>query len=108
MKDVAEAAAVSIQTVSAVVNNKPGISQATSDRVLTVIQNLGYRPFSIAHSLRTRQTHTIALFVSDMAAPPLIEITYNQDVACVSPNIEVYIIQLHHRPRLYQYQASSS
>lgn len=71
MKDVAEAAAVSIQTVSAVVNNKAGISQATSDRVLTAIQNLGYRPFSIARSLRTRQTHTIALFVSDIAAPPL-------------------------------------
>lgn len=71
MKDVAEAAAVSIQTVSAVVNNKPGISQATSARVLTAIQNLGYRPFSIARSLRTRQTHTIALFVSDIAAPPL-------------------------------------
>jgi DNA-binding LacI/PurR family transcriptional regulator len=71
MKNVAEAAAVSIQTVSAVVNNKPGISQATSDRVLTAIQNLGYRPLSIARSLRTRQTHTIALFVSNIAAPPL-------------------------------------
>lgn len=71
MKDVAEAAAVSIQTVSAVVNGKPGISQVTSDRVLAVIQDLGYRPFGIARSLRTRQTYTIALFVSDIAAPPL-------------------------------------
>ncbi|MHB1356585.1 MAG: LacI family DNA-binding transcriptional regulator [Anaerolineae bacterium] len=71
MKNVAEAAAVSIQTVSAVINNKPGITQATSDRVLEAIQKLGYRPFSIARSLRTRQTDTIALFVSDIAAPPL-------------------------------------
>jgi DNA-binding LacI/PurR family transcriptional regulator len=71
MKNVAEAAAVSIQTVSAVINNKPGISQATSDRVHAAIQNLGYRPFNIARSLRTRQTHTIALFISDIAAPPL-------------------------------------
>lgn len=67
MKDVARLAGVSIQTVSAIINHKPGITQATRDRVLTAIDQLGYRPYSVARSLRTRQTHSIALVVSDIA-----------------------------------------
>jgi LacI family transcriptional regulator len=69
MKDVAGRADVSIQTVSAVINNKPGIRQETRARVLAVIDELGYRPYSVARSLRTGQTHTIALFVPDIDNP---------------------------------------
>jgi DNA-binding LacI/PurR family transcriptional regulator len=69
MKEVARLAGVSIQTVSAIINHKPGITNATRDRVLTAIEQLGYRPYSIARSLRTRQTHSIALIVSDIANP---------------------------------------
>jgi DNA-binding LacI/PurR family transcriptional regulator len=69
MKDVAKATDVSIQTVSAVINNKPGITQETRDRILAAIAELGYRPFNVARSLRTRTTHTIALIVSDITNP---------------------------------------
>ena len=69
MKDVAQRADVSIQTVSAVINDKPGITRETRARVLAAVQELGYRPYSIARSLRTGQTHTIALFVPDIANP---------------------------------------
>ncbi|MHB9031484.1 MAG: LacI family DNA-binding transcriptional regulator [Anaerolineae bacterium] len=71
MNDVAERAGVSIQTVSAVVNEKPGISRATTESVLSAIKDLHYRPFHPARRLRTRQTKTIALFVSDISASPL-------------------------------------
>ncbi len=69
MKNVAELAGVSVQTVSAVINNDPRISAETSTRVLQAIQQLGYRPYSVARSLRTRRTKTIALIVSDIANP---------------------------------------
>ncbi len=69
MKDVARIAGVSIQTVSAIINHKPGITQPTRDRVLAAIEQLGYHPYSVARSLRTRQTHSIALVVSDIANP---------------------------------------
>lgn len=69
MKDVAQLAGVSVQTVSAVINGKPGISASTRSRVFTAIQQLGYRPFTVARSLRTRQTQTIALVVHDIANP---------------------------------------
>jgi len=67
MKDVAESVGVSVQTVSAVVNNKPGITKETQERVFAAIEELGYRPFSIARSLRSGKTRTIALFVSDVS-----------------------------------------
>ncbi len=69
MKDVAELVGVSVQTVSAVVNDKPGITDETRRRVQQAIAELGYHPYSIARSLRTRRTRTIALIVSDIANP---------------------------------------
>jgi LacI family transcriptional regulator len=69
MKDVAELVGVSIQTVSAVINNKSGITDETRDRVLAAIKLLGYRPYSVARSLRTGQTRTLALIVSDLSNP---------------------------------------
>ena len=69
MKDVARLAGVSVQTVSAVVNEKPGITDATRIRVLKAVDELGYTPFPYARSMRTRETRTIALVVSDIANP---------------------------------------
>jgi len=69
MRDVAEMVGVSKQTVSAVINNKPGITKETRDRVLAAIETLGYRPDSIARSLATGRTHTIAFIAADMSAP---------------------------------------
>jgi LacI family transcriptional regulator len=68
MKDVAQLAGVSIQTVSAVVNNKPDITEETRARVLSIIEQLNYQPYAVARSLRTRQTQTIALVVSNIAS----------------------------------------
>ena len=69
MRSVAEQAGVSVQTVSAVINDKPGITRETRERVLAAVEQLGYRPFSIARSLRTGRTRTLALVVSDIANP---------------------------------------
>lgn len=69
MKDVAIVANVSVQTVSAVINEAPGISEETRKRVLAAVDQLGYRPYTVARSLRTRSTHTIALIVSDITNP---------------------------------------
>ncbi len=62
-------AGVSKQTVSAVINEKPGITSETQKRVLAAIEELGYRPDSVARSLATGRTHTIAFIASDVSAP---------------------------------------
>ena len=69
MRDVARAAGVSVQTVSCVVNGKPGITEETRQRVQAAIAQLGYRPYTVARSLRTRRTRTLAVVVSDIANP---------------------------------------
>lgn len=48
LKDVAEAAGVSIATVDRVLNGREGVRAATVDRVETAIRRLGYLPSSLA------------------------------------------------------------
>jgi LacI family transcriptional regulator len=69
MTDVAKAAGVSIQTISAVINGKSGISEATRQRVLRVIEELDYHPNQLASSLRSRRTRTIGILVPSITNP---------------------------------------
>ncbi len=69
MKDVAQRAGVSIQTVSYVVNDTGSISASTRARVLDAINELNYRPDVIARSMRTRRTQIIGLLVLDITNP---------------------------------------
>jgi DNA-binding LacI/PurR family transcriptional regulator len=71
MQDVADLLNVSKQTVSAVVNEKPGITEETRARVLAAIEQVNYRMDLRARSLRTGRTHTVALFVTDISSPVL-------------------------------------
>jgi LacI family transcriptional regulator len=70
MSDVAEAANVSLKTVSRVVNREPGVKTATAARVGEAIARLGYRPNEMARTLRTgRVTRTIGLVIEDVSNP---------------------------------------
>ena len=69
MLDVAKLAGVSKQTVSTVLNGKPGISAETQARIMQAVETLGYRLDKVASSLRTGRTRTIALVVSDISSP---------------------------------------
>jgi len=74
MQDVADLVGVSKQTVSAVINNKPGITEETTARVRAAITQLGYRIDYTARSLRTGRTHTMALLITDVSSPFLSKI----------------------------------
>ena len=63
IKDVAAAAGVSYQTVSRVINDQPGVIEATRERVLQAIEMLGYRPSLAARSLPRRRTNIIGLII---------------------------------------------
>ena len=69
MREVAEAAGVSIKTVSNVVNDYPFIKPATRDRVLQAIDALGYRPNLSARNLSRGRTGLIALAFPELDAP---------------------------------------
>ncbi|WP_236031768.1 LacI family DNA-binding transcriptional regulator [Ktedonospora formicarum] len=70
MQDVAEAAGVSLKTVSRVVNKEPSVTEATRKRVEDVIKSLGFRRNDLARNLRQGQTSsTIGLVIEDIANP---------------------------------------
>ncbi|MEI6290474.1 MAG: LacI family DNA-binding transcriptional regulator [Chloroflexota bacterium] len=64
IKDVAEQAGTSYQTVSRVINDKPDVSAETRQRVLEVIEKLNYRPSMGATSRANPKTYIIAIAVS--------------------------------------------
>lgn len=74
INDVAQAAGVSVATVSRVVNNDEKVKPSTKRVVDDVIKQLGYRPNSTARSLATGKTNTIGVFVigSSLSGPAAI------------------------------------
>ena len=67
IRDVAERAGVSYQTVSRVINEHPSLRPDTVDRVQAAIQDLGYRPNRAARALVTSRNHTIGVLLSARA-----------------------------------------
>src|SRR4051794_38185544 len=74
LKDVAQAAGVSIKTVSNVVNEYRFVSPDTRTRVQSVIDELGYRPNLSARRLRSGRSGLIALSIPEIAAPYFAEL----------------------------------
>lgn len=69
IKDVARLAGVSMSTVSAALNNGPGVSENTRFRIIAVAEKLHYEPNILARGLVTKRSHTIGLVISDIANP---------------------------------------
>lgn len=61
INDVAQAAGVSVSTVSRILNGRPDVAARTRSRVLRVIEELGYTPHVSAQSLAARRSRTISL-----------------------------------------------
>ncbi len=69
IREVAQKAGVSITTVSHVVNQTRFVAPETEQRVRQSMQELNYRPNSLARSLRRGETKTIGLILPDSANP---------------------------------------
>lgn len=61
IKEVAEEAAVSTQTVSRVLNHRPDVAPETRQRVQEVIERLGYQPSHVARSLIRGRSFTLGV-----------------------------------------------
>ncbi|WP_330280909.1 LacI family DNA-binding transcriptional regulator [Streptomyces sp. NBC_00588] len=69
MHDVGRLAQVSAMTVSRVLKNDPGVSEATRERVFAAVDRLGYRRNETARSLRLGGSGMIGLVVTNLANP---------------------------------------
>ena len=69
LSDVAKIAGVSAQTVSRVVNEKPGVSKDTRERVKGLIGTMGYNPNRAAQMLHSKRSHLLEVVMVDLGYP---------------------------------------
>ena len=69
--DVSKHAGVSIATVSRVLNGNPNVSEKTREKVLKVMDDLGYTPNVFARGLGLDTMHTVGIMCSDSSDPYL-------------------------------------
>ncbi|MBB1165963.1 LacI family transcriptional regulator [Lacticaseibacillus rhamnosus] len=67
IKDVARLSGVSVATVSRIMNDTGRYSPKTRDKVLKVIEEIGYERNSLATSLRINKSNMIGILVPDIA-----------------------------------------
>ena len=97
IREVAQAAGVSTQTVSRVLNNRPDVAPETFERVQQVIADTGYRPNMLARSLIQGRTHTLGVvaFGLEYFGPSRIITGIEQRAAALGYAISLTLI---HRP----------
>lgn len=83
--DIAEIANVSIATVSRVVNGSDKVSEATRQKVLKVIEQVGYTPNVFAQGLGSNTMHTVGILV-----PTIADQYMSTAVACLEEELMNY------------------
>ena len=66
---VAERAGVSLSTVSRVLNGRKTVNENLRAKVEQAMQELNYRPSSVARSLATSRTDSVGVLVSELNSP---------------------------------------
>ena len=69
IKDIAEAAGVSLATVSRVVNDGPKVGTKTRQRVKKIMAEMGYRPNANARALVTRKNTALGVVLAELHDP---------------------------------------
>jgi LacI family transcriptional regulator len=72
--DIAKDAGVSTATASLVVRRSPLVSEKTRDKVLESVKRLGYVHNTMAANLRSQESSTVGVIISDIANPFMSEI----------------------------------
>src|SRR6476619_7131317 len=96
MRHVAALAGVGIKTVSRVINDEPGVSDATREKVLSASRQLNYQLDMAAGSLRRagRKTLSIGLLLPSVANPFSGEIHRAMEDALAARGIAVFAASL--------------
>lgn len=91
MRQIADAAGVSVATVSHVINNVGRFSDETRDRVLAVIDEYGYVANQTAKSLRMAQSKTIGMIVPDISNDFFSKIAFHVEREMAAEGYSVFV-----------------
>lgn len=109
IRDVAQQSGVSVTTVSRVLNNRLDVSEETSQRVMSVVQDLGYASSLAARGMRSRQTNVIGLIIPEVASHYCQEILrgVNGAIALLDKNLIIYTSGVLERENIALHERSS-
>lgn len=91
IQDVAQAAGVSVSTISRVLNNKDDVSLETYERVQAVVEQMGYASSLAARGMRSHRTQVIGLIMPDVASPYCIEVMQGVNQAIAQSDYDLII-----------------
>ena len=92
IKDIAKICNVSTATVSRTVNGKKnGVGEKTRKHILETIKKTGYTPNTIARSMVTKRTNTIALIIPDICNPFFAELAKGVDDICYELGYHLFL-----------------
>lgn len=109
IRDVARQSGVSVTTVSRVLNNRLDVSEETSQRVMSVVHDLGYASSLAARGMRSRQTNVIGLIIPEVASHYCQEILrgVNRAIALLDKNLIIYTSGVLERENIAVHERSS-
>lgn len=99
IEDVAQAAGVSRQTVSRAINNRDEISVETRARIMAIVEQMSYRPSSIARGLATQHTRTLGLVIPDVANPFFSEVARGAEQTAYAEGYTVFLCNTDENPQ---------
>ena len=105
IREVAVRAAVSVATVSAVVNGSRPVRPEVRQRVEEAIRELGYRPNRLARALQTRRSRTLALVVPSLGNPLFVRLADAVETACHRSGYALFVASSQGRPARVREQA---
>jgi DNA-binding LacI/PurR family transcriptional regulator len=103
IRDVARRAGVSVATASRAVNGKAVVSPDTRDRILGVVQELGFAPSPAARRLSLGRTLTIGVVVSFLTRPQAAERLRGVDVVLTDSGFDLVIYNVEAVPKRDHY-----
>lgn len=91
IREVAEAAGVSVGTVSNVLNRSDRVSPGTADRVRAAIERLGYVRNDAARQLRAGRSRSVGLLVRDVRNPFFTDVARGAEDAAADAGLTVLL-----------------
>jgi LacI family transcriptional regulator len=95
IRDVAHHAAVSVASVSRVLNGAGAVAESTRRRVLEAVETLQYVPHSGARSLSTSRTHTVGVVLPDLFGEYFSELIRGMDLAARANGFHLIVSSSH-------------
>jgi LacI family transcriptional regulator len=93
IRDLAQAAGVSVGTASNAMALKPSVSVDLRDRVMRAAAEIGYSPNALAAGLRRQSTRTIGLCIPNFANPFFSDLAQQFNIAVEQAGYDVLIVE---------------